>query len=523
MPAVGTVYLVGAGPGEPGLITVKGRELLQEADVVVYDHLANPGLLRYCRPGAELINAGKSASRHTLEQEEINQLLVSKARQGGVVVRLKGGDPFVFGRGGEEALALAAAGIPFVVVPGVSAGAAVPGYAGIPVTHRGIASSVGFFTGHRRAGERDIPVPAAGSVDTAVFFMGMETLPEICERLRAAEWPGSTPAAVIQWGTTARQRAVAGTVDNIAAIAKAEGLVPPGLLVVGEVVSLRAELAWVEKLPLFGCRVVVTRATRQAGAMERAIEARGGEAWPFPTIEIVPPADWGPLDNRLAVVGRYDWLVFTSANGVEFVVNRLLETGRDVRALAGPRIAAVGPGTGDALGRFGLRADLLPGTYDTSNLGQALVASTDVPRRALLLRAATASRELADTLKAAGWQVDEAGVYQTLPNARDGAVLAEMLRDGEVDAITFTSGSTVTGFLSALDQAGVSRAELARWMARVVVAAIGPVTAASVTQSGLRVDVMPARATIQALVEALGEHWSTRAGRRLATHEDSPR
>jgi len=514
MPGIGTVYLVGAGPGDPGLITVKGQKALWDADVVVYDHLANPGLLRFCRPGAELINAGKSGARHTLEQNEINRLLVAKAREGKKVVRLKGGDPFVFGRGGEEALALAAAGIPFLVVPGVSAGAAVPAYAGIPVTHRGVASSVGFFTGHRRAGESTLPVPPAGSVDTAVFFMGIETLPDICQGLLEAGWSGATPAAVIQWGTTARQRTVTGTLDTIAAAARADGLVPPGLLVVGDVVSLRPELAWAEHMSLFGCRVAVTRATAQAGTMERAIEALGGEAWTFPTIEIVPPEDWADVDLALARVREYDWLVFTSANGVEAVVNRLLETGKDVRALAGPAIAAVGPGTSEALAHFGLRASLTPETYDTQSLGRTLVAAAPGTWRALLLRAEEAAPALPEILRRAGWRVDEVAVYRTVPNTRDGQVLAEMLQNGEIDAITFTSGSTVRGLVSAMDKAGIARSDLTQWMRHMVIAAIGPSTAAAVREAGWEVAVQPPQATVASLVEALAAFWSGRQERQ---------
>ncbi|MBI4796643.1 MAG: uroporphyrinogen-III C-methyltransferase, partial [Deltaproteobacteria bacterium] len=369
------VYLVGAGPGDPGLITVKGRKVLRKAQVVVYDQLASPELLKEAPADAEIIYVGKKAGAHALPQEGINQLLVDKARAGLTVVRLKGGDPFVFGRGGEEALALAAAGLPFEVVPGVTAAVAVPAYAGIPVTHRGLASLVTFITGHEDPTKEASAIPwnvLAKTQGTLVFLMGVKNLADNCRRLVEGGRSPETPAAVIEKGTTLEQRAVTGVLGNIAAKAQEAAVKPPAILVVGEAVSLRESLKWWETRPLWGKTAVVTRTREQASALVALLAGAGARCLEVPTIDIGPPDDFAPLDQALGNLSRYKWVVFTSANGVTAFLNRLFAQGKDVRALGGAKIAAIGPATAQALREHGLVADVMPAQFKAEVLLEAL-------------------------------------------------------------------------------------------------------------------------------------------------------
>ena len=500
----GKVYLIGAGPGDPGLITLKGIKCLASADTVIYDRLVNPNLLGHACADAEIIFAGKSPERHALKQEEINALLVEKALEGKVVARLKGGDPFVFGRGGEEAEALRKAGIPFEVVPGVTAAVAAPAYAGIPVTHRDFTSSFAVVTGNEDPNKADSAIDwdkLAGS-GTLVFLMGMAHLPDIVARLRRAGLPGEMPAAVIQWGTTAKQRTVTGSLDDITARVAAAGLTNPAVVVIGKVVSLREDLAWFEKGPLFGLRVVVTRSREQASVLSEAILALGGEPCEFPTIRIEPPGDWSGLDNAIRKAGEYDWVVFTSVNGVKMFFERLKTLGCDIRAFGKARVAAIGPGTQAALEERGLVVEYVPEEFRADAVAAGLKERMTGGARVLLPRADIAPDSLPRVLAEAGFTVDNVVAYRTVPERRKAALLREMLAGGAVDAVTFTSSSTVTNFVAAIGP------DVPSLLEKVVVASIGPVTSETARRAGLRVDVQARQYTIPGLVESLVEFFA---------------
>jgi uroporphyrinogen III methyltransferase/synthase len=500
----GIVSLIGAGPGDPGLITVRGRECLLQADVVVYDRLVEPELLRATRPGAELIYVGKSAGHHALSQAEINALLVEKARAGLQVARLKGGDPFVFGRGGEEAAALAAAGIPFEVVPGVTSAVAAPAYAGIPVTHRDLASSFAVITGHRRQDAEDgVELPASGSqdwaalarMDTLVFLMGVSNLPTIVAQLLAAGRDPQTLAALVCQGTTPRQQAVSGCLADIVGRAREMQVAPPATLIVGQVVTLREQLRWFDTRPLFGRRVLVTRSPEQAGDLSARLRRLGAQPVEFPTIEIQPPESWESLDAAIARLAEYDWAIFTSANGVRFFWQRLEQAGKDARAFGLARLAAIGPATAQELAGHGLRADLVPSRY----VAECLLAELGPVRglRFLLPRTDVARPTLAEGLRAAGAGVNEVVAYRTRPvSAQSGDELRRILVEGEIDVVTFTSSSTVRHFVAALGPD-------ACLPEGITVACIGPVTARTAQELGLRVDAVAEEYTLDGLVVAL--------------------
>jgi uroporphyrinogen III methyltransferase/synthase len=512
----GTVYLVGAGPGDPELITVRGAECLARADVVIYDGLANPVLLDHAPPASIRIYAGKKHSDRggPLTQERITALLIEHARAGRTVVRLKGGDPFVFGRGGEEAQALAAAGIPFEIVPGVTAATAVPAYAGIPITHRDHASTVfALATGHEGEGAERPPEQAAARdgkidwtavarADTIVLFMAVKTLPEITRSLLGAGRAASTPAAIIRWGTTALQRTVVGTLGDLAERAAAADLRPPALIVVGDVVRLRDALSWYERRPLFGARVLVPRQREQARGFARALVALGAE--PF-VVEVTRLEDAGgaALDAALARLSDWRWIAFTSANAVERTFEALLRAGRDARALAGLRVAAVGPATSAALVRRGVRPDLVPERQDGAGVAQAILA--DDPDATVLLPRAAEGRE--ELVAALGARVTPVAAYRTVPlPAAELEPLTTRLRAGELDVLCFFSPSQAEAILAALGAGG--EAVLAR--ARVV-AAIGGTTAAALQARGVRVDLTAPAPSAESLAEALVNHWKGRS------------
>ena len=412
------VYLVGAGPGDPGLITAKGLALLRRAQVVVYDQLASPELLKCAPADAEVIYVGKQAGAHALPQEGINKLLINRARAGLTVVRLKGGDPFVFGRGGEEAEALAAAGLPFEVIPGVTSAVAVPAYAGIPVTHRRYTTLVTFITGHEDPTKEASAIPwgALGqNPGTLVFLMGVKNMAENCRRLILAGRDPETPAAVVEKGATLAQRTVTGTLADIAARAREANVKPPAVLVVGGVVELRERLQWWETRPLWGRTVVVTRSREQASRLVELLSAAGARCLEVPTIEIGPPDDLTPLDAALENISRYDWIVFTSANGVASFMARLFGQGKDVRALGRAKIAAIGPATAQALRAYGLAADVVPRTFQAEGLLEALTPYITPGTRILLARAQAAREALPQGLARLGAQVDVAPVYQARP------------------------------------------------------------------------------------------------------------
>jgi uroporphyrinogen III methyltransferase/synthase len=497
----GKVYLIGAGPGDPGLLTLKGRDYLSQADVVVYDRLADPHILAYARPEAELIYVGKASSKHTLKQPEINALLVKLAGAGKIVARLKGGDSFVFGRGGEEALELQKAGLPFEFVPGITSAIAVPEYAGIPVTHRHVATSFAVITGHEDPTKGPSSINWQGlatSVDTLVFLMGVENLQHITSTLIAHGRPSETPAALIRWGTHPEQQTLVTTLGQAYAAVQAAQLKPPAIFIVGEVVNLRKELAWFEKKPLFGKTVVVTRARAQASRLTQQLTAVGAKVLEVPAIKIVPPASYAPLDQALAKLDTYQWLLFTSANGVEAFFTRLELHHLDARALAGCKLAVIGSGTAAALKKYGLQPDVVPATYQAEDLAAALKPHLQPGARVLLPRAAVARSVLPETLQSWGAQVTVVPVYQTVQDDAAKAELLAALHNKTIDYITFTSSSTVTNFLKLIDQ----HTEL---LADVQLAAIGPITKHTCAQAGLHVGITAREYTIPGLVSALVE------------------
>jgi len=504
----GKVYLIGAGPGDPGLITVKGLRILRQAQVVVYDQLAGPALLAEAPPDAEVIYVGKKAGAHSLPQEGINDLLIQKARAGLTVVRLKGGDPFIFGRGGEEAEALAAAGIPFEVIPGVTAAAAVPAYAGIPVTHRRYTTLVTFITGHEDPAKEASTIPWANlgqNPGTLVFLMGVKNLGANCRRLMEEGRDPETPAAVIEKGTTPEQRTVAGTLADIAAKAKEADIRPPAILVVGGVVELAERLKWWENRPLWGKTVVVTRARSQASALAALLTAAGARCLEVPTLEIVPPDNFAPLDAALSHLSGYDWVIFTSANGVAAFMNRLFQQGMDVRALGGAKIAAIGPATAQALNEWGITPEVVPASFVAEELAAALTPRISEGTRVLLARAQVAREVLPETLARMGAQVDVAPVYKALPPQALPQDAAAALQEGRVDILTFTSSATVHNFSALL---GKERFQALAGQA--VVAAIGPITSATLTEYGVTQQIQPEEYTIPALAASIVQYFQSK-------------
>jgi uroporphyrinogen III methyltransferase/synthase len=504
---IGSVYLVGAGPGDPGLITQKGVSCLAMADVVVYDHLLDDVLLGNAPDGSEKIYVGKSAAVHAMEQSEINRLLVNKAKEGKVVVRLKGGDPFVLGRGGEEAEELEREGIPFEIVPGVTSAIAVPAYAGIPVTHRAMASSFAVITGH------EDPTKAINSiawdkigtgVDTLVFLMGMKNLPDIVNRLIEHGRPPLTPVAVVQNGTRPEQITVSGTLTDIVEKVKKANLGPPSVIVVGNVVGLREKLRWFDNRPLSGKRVLITRARRQASALSQMLAEKGAQPVELPAIDIHPAVDNAELDAAIGDIKHYHWIIFTSVNGVEAFFTRLNDLKLDSRALHGRKIGAIGPATAAALAAQGLKADFCPKVYTGAGLVQGLRALTIIGLRFLLPRADIADKELSNGIVTLGGEAHEVAAYQTIADhgAIDKAV--KLIREGEIDIITFTSSSTVSNLVSALG----SNEKLPD---KVLTACIGPKTMETALKAGLKVDIIAEEQTIPGIVAAIEKYFSKEA------------
>lgn len=505
----GKVYLVGAGPGDPGLATLKAAEALRSADVVVYDYLANPELLEFAPAGAECIYVGKQAGAHTLSQDEINALLVAKGKEGRTVVRLKGGDPFVFGRGGEEAEALVDAGIPFEVVPGVTAAIAVPAYAGIPVTHRDWTATVAFVTGHEDPTKDDSSIAwdkLATGIGTIVFYMGMGNLPMITERLIRHGRAPETPIALIRWGTKPEQRTLVGTLATISEDAAEAAFKSPVIIIVGEVVRLRRTLNWFESRPLFGKKIIVTRARGQASEFSRALQAQGAETIEFPTIAIVPPKSWEALDAAIGRLEAFGWVIFTSANGVCYFMERLRAAGKDARALGRSQIAAIGSETAAALDRHGLRADLVPSEFKAEGVVEAFKPHPLSGVEVLIPRAREARDVLPRELEKMGARVTIATAYETEKPSGPVERVEEMLNRREISAVTFTSSSTVRNFAAMFE--GRNVADL---LDGTVVASIGPVTADTARELGIGTTVMPDRYTIPALVSAIVEYFQSRA------------
>jgi len=499
----GFVYLVGAGPGDPGLLTLRGREAIAAADVVIHDYLVDSRLLRFARREAEIVPSGKrgDAACRDRQQSDINRRMIEAARAGKIVTRLKGGDPFVFGRGGEEAEALVEAGIGYEVVPGVSSAVAVPAYAGIPLTERGLNSSFTVITGHEAPGtSRPIDWPGLARMETIVILMGLRELPQILAQLVAAGKPAKTPAACIRSGTRPDQRTIVATVGDLADEVVAAGFEPPAIVVVGEVVRRRERLAWYERRPLLGRRIVVTRAADAALELADRLERLGAEALVAPTIELREPQSTEAFDRALAAIGSFDWIVFTSAHGVEVFFARLAKRGGDVRDLWRAELAAIGPGTKAALVRRGLQVAVVPAEYRAEALAADLTPLV-AGKKVLLPRAAGARDVLPKALASAGATVTDAPTYRASPVAGLPSRVQELLAADRIDALTFTSSSTVRHFHDLL--AG-------RPIGRAIVATIGPITADSARALGHRVDVVAREYTLDGLVASLVDYFTTR-------------
>ena len=503
----GIVYLVGAGPGDPELITVKGVRCIAAADVLIYDYLAAKALLEHTRPDCECIYVGKKGGDHTLSQDGINALIVAKATAGKIVTRLKGGDPFIFGRGGEEAEELVKAGIPFEIVPGVTSAIAAPAYAGIPLTHRQFTSTVAFITGHEDPNKDESSIDWASlakGVGTLVFLMGVKNLPHIVERLLRHGRPAATPAALVRWGTTARQKTVTGTLENIEARAREAGIKAPAIIVIGEVVTLRDTLKWLEKRPLFGKRIVVTRARSQASDLVQRLTLLGAECLQCPTIQVVPPDSWEPLDQAIENLRQYHWIIFTSVNGVRHFFDRLHSQGKDTRSLCHLQTAAIGPATAECMGRFGLQADILPRTYQAESVAEAFSTVDVAGRKVLLPRAKEARTVLPEALRSMGAEVDEIVAYQTIEAGGQNEALINALQDGAIDMVTFTSSSTARNFRGQLPDGPQVQA----LMKNVAVACIGPITAETASSLGFHVDLTAEEYTIEGLCTALIDYYA---------------
>jgi uroporphyrinogen III methyltransferase/synthase len=502
----GKVALVGAGPGDEGLLTLRGKEWLERADVVIYDHLANERLLRFTRPETEFIYAGKKEGRATLTQDKINSVLIEKAKLGKTVVRLKGGDPFIFGRGGEETQALTEAGIPFIVVPGVTSPIGVAAYAGIPLTHRDYSSTLSIITGSNEQGREDEHIDwekIASRSGTLIFLMGARKLKRITDNLMKYGKSPDTPIAVIQWGTTYRQKTWTGTLNTIVDIAAKENIKPPALTIVGEVVSLKPHTDWYETLPLFGKTLVVTRPAKQSEAFMNGLLERGAEPFLFPVIETVPPESWQLLDTAIQKLDSYDGLIFTSVNGVKFFMQRLKEKGKDIRELKGIRLYAIGSKTEQAVNALGISVNVVPEDFVAESLLDSLEKENIKGKKFLLPRAAVARETLPDQMRAQGATIDVAPAYQTVRPQTETRDLTRRIKEGSVHAITFTSSSTVTHFMVLVGK------ELQPQLAKVAVACIGPVTAKTAEKAGLKVDVMAEEYTVDGLIAALEKHFGS--------------
>ncbi|UCD34283.1 MAG: uroporphyrinogen-III C-methyltransferase [Nitrospiraceae bacterium] len=506
----GKVYIVGAGPGDIGLLTVKGLRCLQQAEVVVYDFHLNAQILNYIDHEAEFIYAGKRGGKHTMTQDQINSTLVEKAQEGKRICRLKGGDPFVFGRGGEEAEVLAKAGIEFEIVPGISSAIAAPAYAGIPLTHRVYSSSLAIVPGYEDVTKKESSIDwtrLATGVGTIVFLMTVKNISMVCKKLIENGRSADTAVAVVRWGTRADQKTLTGTLSTIAGLVKEKDIKPPAVMVVGNVVKLRETLKWVEKKPLFGQRILVTR--EHSYGFE-ALESMGAEILEFPTIQIVPPANWSQLDSAIDKIESYDWLILTSGNGVRYFFQRVFEKGRDIRDLKGLRICAVGSKTASAINKFGIKVDMVPKQFNAEGLIESFLHMTehrsqnsDKPfdgLQFLLPRAEVAREIFPDAVRELGGEIDVPPVYRTVKPKVHGKRLQRFLKEGKISVATFTSAATFNNFLE------ITGDEAASLLKEVTIAVIGPVTEKAVLKAGLKVDIMPEEATIDAMVQEIIKH-----------------
>ena len=502
MKATGIVYLVGAGPGDVGLLTLRGAEVLGRAEVVVHDALVNKELLRLAPTDAEIIYAGKRPNEHVFPQAELNKLLIERARAGKCVVRLKGGDPYVFGRGGEEAEGLAAARIPFEVIAGVSSFVAGPSYAGIPLTHREYSSTVTLLTGHEDPSKPESALDfahLAKTPGTIIIMMGTQRIGQIAAALMAEGKAPATPVGMVRWATTGRQQVIEGTLADIAEKAAAAEFTPPSVTVIGEVVKLRGKLNWFEKRPLFGRRVVVTRARDQASQLRQPLAELGAEVLEVPTIKIAPPEARTELAEALTGLADYQWIVFTSANGVAAFFDYFFKAFEDLRSIGGVRVAAVGPGTAAKLKELHLAVDVMPEAALGSQVAAAMNSFESVENlKILLARAERANPELPKALTELGAIVDDVGFYRTVPETEDRTGAAAKLLESGADWITFTSASTVEHFHARFDLP-----KLVQQFPRIKLASIGPETSKAITALGLKPAVEAKQHTVEGLVKAL--------------------
>lgn len=494
----GKVYLVGAGPGDPGLITVKGKECIETADVVIYDYLASPALLNYAGKNARIIYVGKKAGDHTLSQDGINQLIVEHAQSGLTVTRLKGGDPFIFGRGGEEAEEIIAAGIPFEIVPGVTSAIAAPAYAGIPLTHRRYASSVSIITGHEDPDKKDTSInwqATAASQSTLVFLMGVRNLPLITQKLIEHGKSPHTPAGLVHWGTTPRQKTVTGTLENIVERVNQAGLTSPSIIIIGDVVQLRDTMQWFETRPLFGKTIVVTRAREQASDLVKRLSAKGADCLEYPMIEIVPMEDQKPLDQAIGALASYHWIIFTSVNGVDCFFKRLYHNGGDARLLGHLKTACIGPATAERLMSFGIKSDIIPKSYRAESVIEAFVNEDIKGQRFLLPRAKQARPILPLELAKMGAVIDEISIYDTRQVQEEYSKdLITRLNNGSIDVVTFTSSSTVKNFKNCLPAERFDAL-----IQKTTFASIGPITSDTARELGFHIDITANEYTIEGL------------------------
>lgn len=501
----GKVYLIGAGPGDPKLLTLRGKECIQGADVLIYDYLANDQLLVHARADAEIIYAGKRRGNQAISQQQINDLMVDRGRRGLVVARLKGGDPFIFGRGGEEAMALAEAGVSFEVVPGVTSASGVPAYAGIPLTHRDYSAMVILTTGHEDPSKPHPEIPwehISPGRATLVFFMGITNLKGVVANLIKYGRDPQTPVAIICWGTRPEQETVVGVLEDIMGRIHERHLALPGMIVVGEVVRLREKLNWFESRPLFGRRILITRPEEQASDMADELLRYGAETVEFPTIQVLPPEDWGELDRAISKVGSYDWIIFTSVNGVKFFKERLWAAGKDVRSLNGAKVCAIGPKTAEAVRQLGIIPDVIPKIYQAEGIVEEMQKLKIRGKRVLIPRAQKAREVLPEALRRMGARVEVITAYKNIKPPQHRDRIRSVLKGKKISVVTFTSSSAVSNFVEMFEPE-----ELATLMRNVTVASIGPITANTVRESGLTNHIMPEEYTIPALAQAIADYF----------------
>ncbi len=501
----GKIYLIGAGPGDPGLITLKAMECIKSADAVVYDYLASPVLLQYAKKDAQIIYVGKKGGDHTLSQDGINDLIINMAKEGLNVARLKGGDPFIFGRGGEEAELIAENSIPFEIIPGVTSAISAAAYAGIPLTHREHASSVSIITGHEDPTKKTSSIEweaFAKSKSTLVFLMGVKNLPGIVKNLQNHGKNPKTAVALIRWGTTPKQQSVTGVLGDIVEKVKKAGLKSPAIIVIGSVVKLKDKLKWFENLPLLGKKIVVTRARAQASAFVTLLRKYGAECIEIPTIKISAPKDNLLLEKNIDDIDSFDWVIFTSVNGVKFFFDTLFAKNLDVRALGHLKFACIGPVTKEKLKEFGIISDVLPETYRAESVVKAFSDREIKDKKILIPRAKEARAILPDQLKEMGAYVHEVTAYETSLVDSDKTTIVKMLENNEIDIVTFTSSSTVKNFVDLLPSD-----KYRELIKDITTACIGPITDKTAESLGFKPDIVATNYTIEGLVDSILQHF----------------